>query len=89
MRLLAQQRSRPEDIGQIRVRGHGTTIPMSLVVNQKEVAVLQSTNRVDRERAIGISGNVAPGYSQAEAMSQISELAKEPQYWVDLRYQHY
>jgi hydrophobe/amphiphile efflux-1 (HAE1) family protein len=77
MRLLAPQRSRPEDIGQIRVRGqNGSMVPISLVVSQKEAAVLQAINRVDRERAIGISGNVAPGHAQAEAMAKVNELAK-------------
>lgn len=77
MRLLATQRSRPEDIGQIRVRAqNGSIIPISLVTTQKEVAVLQSINRVDRERAISITGNVAPGRSQAEAMAQVADLAK-------------
>ena len=77
MRLLAPQRSRPEDIGQIRVRAqNGANIPISLVTTQKEVAVLQSINRVDRERAISISGNVAQGRSQTEAMAQVAEIAK-------------
>lgn len=78
MRLLAAQRSRPEDIGAIRVRAQsGDMIPLSLVVTQKEVSVLQAISRVDRERAIGISGNVAPGHSQAEAMGRVKELAKD------------
>ena len=48
---------------------------VSLVVTQSETAVLQAISRVDRERAIGISGNVAPGHSQAEAMAKVAELA--------------
>ncbi|MDI3283824.1 efflux RND transporter permease subunit [Polyangium sp. 15x6] len=77
VRLLATQRSRPEDLGEIRVRAqNGTTIPLSLVVSQNETAVLQSINRVDRERAIRISGNVAPGHSQIEAMNMVKDLSK-------------
>ena len=76
-RLLASQRSRPEDIGAIRVRAQGgQMVPLSLVVSQKETAVLQTISRVDRERAIGISGNVAAGRSQAEAMARVAELSK-------------
>ena len=52
-------------------------VPLSLVVTQKEQAVLQTISRVDRERAIGISGNVAPGHSQAEAMDKVAELSKD------------
>jgi hydrophobe/amphiphile efflux-1 (HAE1) family protein len=78
VRLLAAQRSRPEDIGAIRVRGqNGAIVPLSLLVSQKETAVLQTISRVDRERAIGISGNVAPGRSQAEAMAKVDELSRE------------
>ncbi|MGZ3454205.1 MAG: efflux RND transporter permease subunit [Polyangiales bacterium] len=78
MRLLASQRKRPEDISNIRVRTtNGQLIPMSMVVTQKEEPVLSSINRLDRERAIGISGNVAPGHSQAEIIAKIDELAHE------------
>lgn len=77
MRLLASQRTRPEDISNIRIKtASGQLIPMSMVVTQKEAPVLSSINRLDRERAIGISGNVAPGHSQAEVMAKIDELAK-------------
>ncbi|MFT3776287.1 MAG: efflux RND transporter permease subunit [Minicystis sp.] len=78
VRLLASQRTRPEDIGAIRLRTQGgQMVPLSLVVTQKETAVLQTISRVDRERAIGISGNVAPGHSQAEAMAKVNELSKD------------
>ncbi len=78
MRLLAAQRTRPEDIGHIRMRASsGETVPLSLVVTQREEAVLQNVSRLDRERAIGISGNVAPGHSQAEAMAYVNKLGKE------------
>lgn len=76
MRLLASQRKRPEDIALIGVRtSGGQLVPMSLLVTQQEMPVLSSINRLDRERAIGISGNVAPGHSQAEAMAKVQALA--------------
>ncbi len=78
MRLMASQRSRPEDVGAIRVRTQsGDMIPLSLVVTQQEVSVLQAISRIDRERAIGISGNIAAGHSQAEAMRKVNELAED------------
>lgn len=78
VRLLAPQRSRPEDLGEIRVRTQsGQMIPLSLVVTQKETAVLQTISRQDRERAISMSANVAAGHSQAEAMAKVNELAKD------------
>jgi multidrug efflux pump subunit AcrB len=78
VRLLAPQRSRPEDLGLIRVRAqNGETVPLSLVVTENETAVLQTISRQDRERAIGISANVAAGHSQAAAMAKVAELAKD------------
>jgi hydrophobe/amphiphile efflux-1 (HAE1) family protein len=78
MRLMATQRTRPEDLGEIRMRTQtGETVPMSLVVTTAEAASLQSINRLDRERAIGITGNVAAGHSQKEAMTYVDTLAKE------------
>jgi hydrophobe/amphiphile efflux-1 (HAE1) family protein len=75
MRLLASQRTRPEDLSLIRVRGaNGTLIPLSMVVTQQEMPVLQTISRLDRERAISIKGNVGPGHSQAEAMAKVFEL---------------
>ncbi len=78
MRLLAAQRTRPEDLSLIRVRSPGgALVPLSLIVTQEEKPVLQTINRLDRERAIGITANVAPGHSQAEAMSKVYALAKD------------
>jgi hydrophobe/amphiphile efflux-1 (HAE1) family protein len=78
MRLMATQRTRPEDLGEIRMRTQtGDTVPMSLVVTTAEAASLQSINRLDRERAIGITGNVAAGHSQQEAMNYVDTLAKD------------
>jgi multidrug efflux pump subunit AcrB len=75
MRLLAAQRTRPEDLSLIQVRTQGgELVPMSLVVSQREQPVLQSISHLDRERAISVTGNVGPGHSQAEAMAKVMEL---------------
>jgi len=77
MRLLADQRARPEDLSNIQVRTQsGQLVPMSLLVTQREQPVLQTISHLDRERAISISGNVGPGHSQAEAMAKVMELGK-------------
>ena len=78
MRLLASQRSRPEDLSRIHLRtAAGQLVPMSMVVTQREQAVLQTISHLDRERAISINGNVGSGHSQAEAMAKVRELAGE------------
>ncbi len=78
MRLLKDQRTRPEDLSLIRFRAaNGQLVPLTMLSTVKETPVLQTISRLDRERAISITANVAPGHSQAEAMAKVSELAKD------------
>jgi hydrophobe/amphiphile efflux-1 (HAE1) family protein len=76
MRLLASQRARPEDIGRLRVRtANGGLVPLSTLVTSEERPALQAITRRDRERAITVFANVAPGHSQEEALAKVEELA--------------
>jgi hydrophobe/amphiphile efflux-1 (HAE1) family protein len=76
-RLLANQRTRPEDLSRLRVRtASGDLVPLSSLVKEEERPALQSVTRRDRERAISIYGNVAPGKSQSEALAYIEEISK-------------
>ncbi len=75
LKLMAGQRSRPEDISRLRVRArNGELIPLSSLVVFEEQAALQAITRRDRERAIAIYANVAPGHAQAEALRVIERL---------------
>jgi multidrug efflux pump subunit AcrB len=74
---MAAQRSRPEDISRLRVRArNGDLIPLSSLVVFREEAALQAITRRDRERAISIYANVAPGHSQSEALSLIERMGR-------------
>ncbi|HZM16708.1 MAG TPA: efflux RND transporter permease subunit [Candidatus Krumholzibacteria bacterium] len=76
LRLLASQRSRPEDIDRLRVRSRsGELVPLSTLVTTEEVPALQAITRRDRERAITVTANVAPEHSQGEALQYIGRLA--------------
>jgi len=78
LRLLAEQRSRPEDINRLKVRtNNGTLIPLSSLVKLKERPALQGITRKDRERAVSVFGNVAPGSSQSEALAEVAKYAKD------------
>lgn len=78
MRMMLSQRLRPEDIGSIYVRaGNGHLVPISTLTNVEERPVLQSINHVDRERSISVTGNVAPGHFQSEALALVEGLAKD------------
>ena len=78
LRLLKDQRSRPEDLSLLKVRtGPGELVPLSSLVAQEERPALQAITRKDRERAISIFANVAPGTTQQQALETVQKLAKE------------
>jgi hydrophobe/amphiphile efflux-1 (HAE1) family protein len=78
LKLLASQRSRPEDIARLRVRTRsGDLVPLSSLVTYEEQPALQAITRRDRERAISIYANVAPGHSQDEAIRYVESLSKD------------
>jgi hydrophobe/amphiphile efflux-1 (HAE1) family protein len=78
LRLLAEQRTRPEDLAKLRVRSaSGALIPLSALVTVDERPALQAVMRQDRERAITLFANVAPGHSQQEAVAYVESLSKD------------
>jgi hydrophobe/amphiphile efflux-1 (HAE1) family protein len=78
LRLLAGQRTRPEDLSRLRLRSaSGDLIPLSSLVTTEEVPALQAITRRDRERAITIYANVAPGVSQADALKYVEGLGTD------------
>jgi multidrug efflux pump subunit AcrB len=78
LRLLAGQRTRPEDISRLRVRSRsGQLVPLSSLVTVKEIPALQAITRRDRERAITVFANVAPGHSQDEALAYVQQISKD------------
>ena len=78
LRLLAAQRMRTEDLDRLRVRSRsGELVPLSLLVTTEERPALQAITRRDRERAITVYGNVAPGYSQEDALAEVERLSRD------------
>ncbi|WP_342381870.1 efflux RND transporter permease subunit [Myxococcus stipitatus] len=78
LRLMAGQRSRPEDLALLKVRtASGALVPLSTLVEQEERPALQAITRRDRERAISIFANVAPGSNQEDALAMVERLAKD------------
>ncbi len=78
LRLLAGQRSRAEDVGKLQVRtASGGLVPLSALVTQEERPALQAITRRDRERAITVFANVAPGFSQDQAIKRVEDLSKD------------
>jgi multidrug efflux pump subunit AcrB len=78
LRLLADQRSRPESLGHIKIRTPGgELVPLSTLIRQDERPAAQSITRLDRERAISIYGNVAPGSSQDKALAAVENIGRK------------
>jgi hydrophobe/amphiphile efflux-1 (HAE1) family protein len=78
VRLLASQRQRPEDINRLLVRSqNGSLIRLGDLIRIEQRPSLQAITRRDRERAITIFGNPAPGASQGEAISTSLAAAQE------------
>jgi len=77
VRLLADQRSKPEDIQRLYVRSQtGTLVRVGDIVRIAQEPTLQAITRKSRERAITIFGNVTPGASQKDALEKGLEVAR-------------
>ncbi|HRY28714.1 MAG TPA: efflux RND transporter permease subunit [Elusimicrobiota bacterium] len=78
VRLVPSERSRPEDINRLYVRNnHGERIRLSELVRLEQTPTLQNITRRQRERAIGVFANVAPGKSQEKALAEVEKIGKE------------
>jgi len=78
VRLLADQRSRPEDLSRLKLRtASGELVPLSSLVKKEERPALQAITRRDRERAISIYGNVAATSSQDKALAAVESIGKQ------------
>jgi multidrug efflux pump subunit AcrB len=76
VRLLAPQRERPEDIEGLLVRtAGGGLVRLGDLVRIEQEPTLQTITRRDRERAITIFANPAPGASQDEAVNRSLAIA--------------
>lgn len=76
-RLLSQQREKPEDIERLLVRtGAGEAVRLGELVKVVQQPALQAVTRRDRERAITVFANVAPGVSQAAAVDLSLAIAR-------------
>jgi HAE1 family hydrophobic/amphiphilic exporter-1 len=59
------------------LNNRGERVALKSVVTVEEVAAARSITRRDRERAIAVFANVAPGKAQADAIAAAERIAKE------------
>jgi multidrug efflux pump subunit AcrB len=68
----------PADIERLFVRNiAGNLVPMSQLVKITEQPASQTINRVNRQRAVAVFGNLAPGASQSKVLTRTEEIVKE------------
>lgn len=88
VRLLSDQRSRPEDIRRLFVRNReGKLVRLSEVVQIHEAAAVQTITRFNRSRAVTVWANLARGASQDTVNARIREIASEilpPGYGIEI-----
>jgi len=78
VRLAEVNRSNPEDIKNMWVRNEfGEVVPLSAVVTAQVKPSLFSITRKNRERAVSIFANPAPGHSQQEALDRVLKIGKD------------
>jgi len=70
-------RTNPDDLSKIYVRGSsGQMIQLSNLVTVRESLSARELTRMSQLRAADITANVAPGYSEGEALAQLEEAVR-------------
>jgi HAE1 family hydrophobic/amphiphilic exporter-1 len=78
VRLVPSQRTQAEDISRLWVwNNRGELVQLRDVVAVTEQSALLTITRKNRERAISLFANVAPGKSQAAALAEVKRIAQE------------
>ncbi|MBI2496280.1 MAG: efflux RND transporter permease subunit [Candidatus Omnitrophica bacterium] len=78
VRLIPSQRTQKEDIERLWVwNQHGELVQLKDVVTIIEKPTLLTITRKNRERAISLFANVAPGKSLADALAEVNRIVKE------------
>jgi multidrug efflux pump len=76
VQLEASERSTPDDIDRIFVRSStGAMVPLSALVNVREAISPRQLNHFAQRRSVTISSNLAPGYTQGQALEFLQESA--------------
>jgi len=78
VRLVADQRQNPADIERLLLRtSRGELVRLGDVVEIAERPTLQVVTHRDRQRAIGVFANLAPGASQARVLQEVQRIGRE------------
>jgi multidrug efflux pump len=71
------ERTNPDDLSKIYVRGsNGSMIQLSNLVDLREAVAPRELGRMNQLRSADITANIAPGYSQGEALAALEQAAR-------------
>ncbi len=78
IKIPAEYVTSPKDIENIYVRNQfGNLVPLSQLVTISESSSYQSITRINRQRAIGIFGNLGDNHAQGEVLARAQAIAGE------------
>jgi HAE1 family hydrophobic/amphiphilic exporter-1 len=78
LRYLEDQRDSPDALEHLYVKSErGKLVPLSDVTKRETISTLPVINRYNHLRKVELTGNMAPGVSQGEAIARCRELADE------------
>lgn len=78
LRLTPEDRLNAEDVKTLMVRNsYGELIPLGDVVRIENTTTLQSISRINRQRAISVTANLAAGASQATALEEAKNISRK------------
>lgn len=77
LQLETQDRMQPNDIRKLDIwSGYGQLLPLSEVTKITEHSTLQSVNRIDRQRTVSITANLAQGVSQSATLERTEKIVR-------------
>lgn len=78
VQLAADERNQPSDIDRIYVRAkNDNMVPLSSLLTSQETLNARELNHFGQRRAVTLTANLAPGYSQGEALAYLDEVAQK------------
>jgi multidrug efflux pump len=78
VQTASRGRTTPEDIERLFARGRNDTmVPLSSLVKVREAVSPRELNHFNQRRSVSITANLAPGYSQGEALAFMDDTARK------------
>lgn len=78
LRLIPEERVKPEDIDRLQVRNlYGELVNLKDITRIEVLSTVQTITRLNRERSITITSNIAKGKSQGQVLDAVEKISRE------------